>query len=194
MAAFEWMELQTLTSDIVAARSRLVAARSDKDHRRIRTLEQEISAAEERRARLLASLTTSLADTPHQTANEDAPANAAAPIVADDAPQSVELDITEGISGPGASSLVAAVPKNDSQKGDRVVWDQLTPSDLERARQELDVRRDEILAKHAEELRGLDADRDQLTALEQAISEFLRKFSQSTAEGEVVSLRAVGRG
>ena len=54
MSSFEWMELQTLTSDITAARSRLAAARSRKDHRVIRVLEEEIAAAEARRARLLA--------------------------------------------------------------------------------------------------------------------------------------------
>ena len=45
MSSYEWMELQTLTSDIAASRSRLVAARSAKDNRLARVLEQEIGEA-----------------------------------------------------------------------------------------------------------------------------------------------------
>src|SRR5205807_9162225 len=62
MGSFEWMELQTLTSDINMSRSRLAQARSSKDHRLIRVLEGEIAAAEARRDRLLAHITTHLAD------------------------------------------------------------------------------------------------------------------------------------
>src|SRR5260370_37717959 len=62
MGSFEWMELQTLTSDINPSRSRLAQARSSKDHRLIRLLEAEIAAAEARRDRLLAHITTHLAD------------------------------------------------------------------------------------------------------------------------------------
>jgi len=61
------------------------------------------------------------------------------------------------------------------------VWDQLTPVDIERAKSELDARREEMLARHAEELKGLDVDQTQLEALEQAISEFVQKFNQSAA-------------
>src|ERR1700704_1195075 len=64
MGSFEWMELQTLTSDINASRSRLAQARSHKDHRLIRMLEGEIGAAEGRRDRLLADISTHLAGTP----------------------------------------------------------------------------------------------------------------------------------
>lgn len=61
------------------------------------------------------------------------------------------------------------------------MWDQLTPVDIERAKSELDARREEMLARHAEELKGLDVDQTQLEALEQAISEFVQKFNQSAA-------------
>jgi hypothetical protein len=61
------------------------------------------------------------------------------------------------------------------------VWDQLTPVDIERAKSELDARRAEMLARHAEELKGLDIDQTQLEALEQAIGAFLQKFSQPAA-------------
>ena len=61
------------------------------------------------------------------------------------------------------------------------VWDQLTPVDIERAKSELDARRDEMLARHAEELQSLDADQTQLEALEQAIGAFLQKFNRPPA-------------
>jgi hypothetical protein len=61
MSSFEWMELQTLTSDIAASRSRLAAARSAKDNRLARVLEQEITAAERRRDGLLANITDQVA-------------------------------------------------------------------------------------------------------------------------------------
>jgi hypothetical protein len=62
------------------------------------------------------------------------------------------------------------------------VWDQLTPSDLDRAKTELDTRRVEMLARHAEELKGLEVDQTQLEALEQAITAFLHKFNASPSD------------
>jgi hypothetical protein len=237
MAAFEWMELQTLTSDITLARSRLTAARAGKDHRHIRTLEQEITAAEQRRARLLAFLTTHLADSAHgapqATANEDAPpdpvlaigddeaeedAAAAVTVLDDTGPRPVETELAieveptvepelaiedepadQTTADIGDADPMTSLTLNRKQEGDRIVWDQLTPGDLDRAKQEIEARRDEMLARHAEELRTLDADRDELAALDQAIAGFLRKFTAPSA-AEVVrlgaerELRAAGRG
>ena len=66
------------------------------------------------------------------------------------------------------------------------MWNQLTPSDLDRAKTELGERRAEMLARHAEELKGLDADQSQLETLEQAIASFLQKFN--SPESAVVKL------
>ena len=68
------------------------------------------------------------------------------------------------------------------------MWDQLTPNDIERAKNELGERRSETLARHAEELKELDADQSQLETLEQAIASFLRKFNLSSPESAVVKL------
>jgi hypothetical protein len=215
MAAFEWMELQSLTGDITEARSRLAEARSAGDDRRVRGLEQEIAAAEKRRAGLLAFLTSHLADAappavPH-SANEDTPP---ADAIADDAPAVADFaeerpvaadDIAENrpvaaadIAGPAPepadrAALCAALagdldPDNSSLKGGNTVWEQLTPGDLERAEQELAKRREEMLARHAEELRALDVDREGLAGLEQSIAEFVRKFGPPTGAAEVVQL------
>lgn len=194
MAAFEWMELQTLTSDIEVARSRLAAARADRDHRRMRALEHEIAAAERRRARLLSVLTDDLADAgqPPQplNPNPDTPAGADA-----DPPPDVNTD-----APPAADHDAAGAPDLASPEGGNIVWEQLTPGDLERAEQELARRREEMLARHAAELKSLDDDRDRITNLEQAIAEFMRNFSPAASAGEIVQLgderemRALGRG
>ena len=65
------------------------------------------------------------------------------------------------------------------------MWDQLKPSDIERAKQDLVTRRAEMLARHAEELRGLEADQAQLDGLEQAIAAFLQKFNAADGTGVV---------
>ena len=69
MGTYDWMELQTLTNDIAAARARLAAARATKDIGKARGLEEEIARAEAQRDRLLAHITTNLvtADPPPAT-------------------------------------------------------------------------------------------------------------------------------
>ena len=56
------------------------------------------------------------------------------------------------------------------------MWDQLTPGDIENAKNELAGRRAEMLARHAEELKSLDGDQAQLDTLVEAIELFARKF------------------
>lgn len=208
MGSFEWMELQTLTSDINLSRSRLATARSSKDHRVARVLEAEIAAAEARRDRLLTRITTHLAGTPeaapHPETTETADSRRAlAPV--GETPQdggSAELasrELVDRTLESGAASSDAA-PRADRVEGGTIVWNQLTPSDIERAQNELGVRRAEMLARHAEELNGLETDQAQLESLEQAIDAFVRRFNPSSPEGSVVKLgeerelRVQGRG
>jgi hypothetical protein len=193
VAAFEWMELQTLAGDIEVARTRLATARAERDHRRMRALEHEIAAAERRRARLLSVLTDDLADAGQLPqpldVDPDMPAGAE-----DDPPSDVNPD-----APPAADHDAAGAPDTASPEGGNIVWDQLTPGDLERAEQELVRRREEMLARHAAELQTLDDDRDRIASLEQAIAEFMRKFNAASGTGEIVQLgdereiRALGR-
>ena len=208
MDSFEWMELQTLISDITASRTRLATARSSEDHRRARVLEAEIDAAENRRAQLLVHITTHLAGAPdgaaHPAATQGADLTRAVGPIEETLPDEAErerqsLDLVEEIVGDGAASPAAA-PRADSAEGGIVVWDQLTPSDIERATNELGVRRAAMLARHAEDLNRLDADQTQIETLEQAIDAFVRKLNLSSAEPAVVELwdqragRLQGRG
>lgn len=156
MGSFEWMELQTLTAEITAARSRLSAARSRKDHAHVRILQDEIAAAEARRDRMLADISTNLADSGRP------PAEAAA-------------------QSPPAAADATAERRAEHTEGADMAWEQLTPRDLDNARHELSLRRAETQARHAEEMRALDAEQGELAVLEQAIQSFLHKFSAPAA-------------
>src|SRR6266581_7597112 len=72
-----------------------------------------------------------------------------------------------------------AFAKADSVEGGTIVWDQLKPSDIARVKNEIGTRRAEMLARHAEELKELDAEQTQLETLEQAIEMFLRKANRT---------------
>ena len=191
MSSFEWMELQTLTADIAASRSRLTAARSAKDNRLTRILEQEISSAERRRDQLLANITNQVADAGEPAAEPEATGVAAAPGFVDAAPAAEQTD--EPDSPPSASyepaSHSAGSPARNPE-GDTAVWDQLTPGDIENAKSELAGRRAEMLARHAEELKALDADQNQLDTLAEAIELFARKFKVA-AQGETPNAAVV---
>jgi hypothetical protein len=72
------------------------------------------------------------------------------------------------------------------------VWNQLSRADIERVKRELDQRRSEMLARHAEELKALEGDQAEIDILEQAIDSLARKFNLGGAK--VVSLdRAVSQ-
>ena len=194
MSSYEWMELQTLTSDIAASRARLAAARSAKDNRLARVLEQEIGEAERRRDLLLANITD-------QVAGQEEPSSADQP-GATDAPLTLEPAAAVPEDGapeqPTPSPEPAAAefdvsqptaPQAERTEGGSAVWDQLTPGDIENAKTELAGRRAEMLARHAEELKVLDTDQSQLDTLAEAIELFARKFklpAQSEAPNAAV--------
>ena len=62
------------------------------------------------------------------------------------------------------------------------MWDKLTRADVERAKQGLVARRSELLARHAEELKALDAEQSEIDVIEQAIGAFASKFKIGGAE------------
>jgi hypothetical protein len=71
--------------------------------------------------------------------------------------------------------------------GDLSMWDKLTAADLERVKRGLSSRRSEILARHAEELRTLEAEQSEVDVIEKAIAAFSQKF-QLTNTAEVIPL------
>jgi hypothetical protein len=83
----------------------------------------------------------------------------------------------------------ASVPFPVPKEGANTVWDQLTPDHLDQAKRELARRRAEILARHAEELKALEADQGEIDTLDEAIAAFTRKFSlRPEAAAEIVQL------
>jgi hypothetical protein len=109
---------------------------------------------------------------------ETAPVEAALPV-----PAPLALPV------PGPVAVMDAAPLDPATIAERLegvvaVWDQLTRADVERVKRELGVRRAELLSRHAEELRTLDAQQTEIDTLEQTIDAFARKFN--IAGGEVV--------
>jgi hypothetical protein len=211
MGSFEWMELQTLTGDINASRSRLAQARSSKDHRLIRVLETEIATAEGRRDRLLSDISTHLAGTPDAAAEAAAASIAAAPVPdGESPPESPPEAVAEPMPAEAVEVPAASVPapppvavEDRSVEGDIVMWEQVTPGDIERAQSQIGVRRVEMLARHSEELKALEAEQGELETLEQAVRAFVQRFKPDAAAaaasavvklGEERELRAQGRG
>ena len=75
-------------------------------------------------------------------------------------PDTADRAVATGAAPPAPAPMAA------SADGDTKMWDQLKPSDIERAKQDLASRREEMLARHAEELRTLEAVEAQLDILE----------------------------
>jgi len=59
------------------------------------------------------------------------------------------------------------------------MWDNLSPADLEQAKQHLKSRREETLLRHAEELRGLDSEQAGIDTLDRLIGAFTEKFKKA---------------
>jgi hypothetical protein len=79
----------------------------------------------------------------------------------------------------GASHVAAETQRTERAS---IVWEQLTPADVERAKHDINLRRTEMLERHAAELKGLEADQADVDAVEQAIGAFIRKFGLPSAE------------
>jgi len=71
------------------------------------------------------------------------------------------------------------------------MWDKLTAADLERVKRGLATRRSEILARHAEELKALEAEQSEIDIIEKAIATFAQKFNLTrSAEALVLDVPA----
>ena len=103
---------------------------------------------------------------------EPMPENENQPIAANDAPEPAPIACAISMEGAG------------------IMWDRLTPDHFEDAKRELSRRRAETLARHAEELKALEAEQEEIDALDRAIEVFARKFAaRSDAAAEVVNLK-----
>jgi hypothetical protein len=55
------------------------------------------------------------------------------------------------------------------------MWEQLTPADIERAKQRLAAQRTETLNRHAGELKALDANQAEIETFERLVAAFAKK-------------------
>jgi len=195
MGSSDWFELETLSDEIANSQTRLVAARKTQNHGLVKLLQRELAEAEKWRSRLLGHITTRLGSPEPARPADHAAAWEVQAEKAEGEPQNTESEPqnTEPV-GQIAEEIHMAVadpapfadpaPLAATIEGDAVVWDQLSRADIERLKHELGTRRDEILARHVEELKDLEADQAEIDAFEQAIDAFARKFK--VAGGEVV--------
>ena len=191
MSSFDWLEFETLTRDLSDFEDRLAAARARKNHGLMRLLEQQVADARKRRERALEAITRHTASTaakpaPRLKAVESGPLPEIR--AANDVAAAEKVIAAKGGAKEPAAPRPTPAPVADRIEGDSTVWDQLTPEHLEEAKRELTRRRDEILARHAEELKALDTDQAEIDALDQAIAAFSRKFGNRAEPAEIVRL------
>src|ERR1700688_523400 len=62
MGSFEWMEVETLSSEITALAARLKAAKARHNYGLVKVVKEQIAAAQQRRARYLAHISSSVAE------------------------------------------------------------------------------------------------------------------------------------
>ena len=159
MAIADWTELEALSRKIADTEERLVAARSTQNHGLVQLLEKEIAAAEVLRDRVMSHIAAALT-----SSSETVPR---------------DLSASEPHS---TQSPPQPAPAIDREEGVEAVWNELSRSDIERVRGQLQTRRSEMLARHAEELKALEAETAEIETLERAIGAFMRKLNIGGAE------------
>jgi hypothetical protein len=198
MGSFEWMEVETLSSEITALEARLDAAKGRHNYGLVKAVKEQIAAAHQRRARYLAHISTSVAEAldpsrPVETSTEAKSRKGAIAEPVDPDTPKVPKELVEPdqpgaeVVEPIATSGVAPAHAGTID-GSAELWDRLTPSHIERAKHELGTRRAEMLARQAEELNALDVDQSEIDTLAQAIDAFVEKFNSPSAASSVVPL------
>jgi len=193
MSKLAWVELETLSTEIAHLQSRIDAARASRNYGTVRLLEREMAEVAERRGRVLADITNEFSEAP---TDAQQPTNPPAQGVEGEGKKVDEA--REARPDIQAKSLTvvpsANVPLTMDQRGGLDMWDKRTAADLERVKQGLTTRRSEMLARHAEELKSLEAEQSEIDAIEKAIAVFTQKFRPASIaevtplEGERVSV------
>ena len=161
-------------------------------------LQREIAEAGKVRAQLLGHITTQLgsAGTARHSAHAvpwELHAHTAEKAQTEEA--SAEQQSTEPIALVAEPYVAPSppAPHSDKTEGVTEVWDQLSRFDIERLKRELGTRRTEILSRHAQELKALEADQAEIDTFEQTINTFARKFKLAGADVVVRSKVSAGR-
>jgi len=214
MSAFEGADLQTLNTGIAAARSRLSVAKLSKNRALVQTLEGEIAAADKRRSYLRGNIDPDAVGViqlgPPEPVESIAPD--AVGVIQLGPPEAVERTapdaggviepaghpaVMESNAPPNTPAVVEKPRQSEADEaepsmtsaGATVMSDQLNAIDvIERANRQLADQRAEMLARHAEELKELDADQLEIDAMAQRMNAFVRKFNLIAIGTSVVQL------
>ena len=186
MSKFEWVELETSSAEVAQLQSRLDAARVTKNYGLVQLLEREIGLATERRNRVLADITKGLSnavpagqrpiESPVQEVHFEPPEEKQEPAIR------IETDVSDMVSSTNPRVRT-------DENGDLRMWDKLTADDIERVKRGFATRRAEMLARHAEELKGLETQEAEIDGVEKAIAVFTQKF-KLTSSADVVPFDA----
>jgi len=177
MSKFEWMELETLSTEITHTQSRLDAARATNNLGLVQLLQREIAQAVNKRAQVLADITKGLGRFAGLKPKLVTPAREPEPAPVE------QQQPAEEMQPPSVNATAEPALSVNTKKGIANMWDKLTAADLERVKRGLATRRSEILARHAEELKALEADQSEIDVIDKAITAFTQKFKlSSTAE------------
>ena len=186
MSKFEWVELETSSAEVAQLQSRIDAARVTKNYGLVQLLEREIGVATERRNRVLADITKGLSnavpagqrpiESPVQEVHFEPPEEKQEPAIR------IETDVSDMVSSTNPRVRT-------DQKGDLRMWDKLTADDIKRVKRGFATRRAEMLARHAEELQGLETQEAEIDGVEKAIAVFTQKF-KLTSSADVVPFDA----
>jgi hypothetical protein len=175
MGLSDLMRLEVLGRKQADSQSRLDAARSIQNHGLVTLFERDIAENDKASPQVLADITKEL-----DVARSAKPHPSHPPV------QSFQPETTNGEQQGAehgepitAADLVSPEPSScvGTREGVAVVWDQVTVADIERAKRGLATRRSEILARHSDELKALEAEQ-----VEQAIGAFASKFKIGGAE------------
>ena len=188
MISFEWLEFETLSRDVAHLEDQISAAKAAKNFGRMRVLEPQLEAANERRAKALEAIARQAASAAAELAPESDKAKQVGPVVAETAAASADIQFASELTDQVTENAPFIATQCFESTGDIIMWDRLTPDHLDQAKRELVSLRAEMLARHAEEFKSLDVDQDEIDALDRAINAFTQKFSVTAAVAEVVQL------
>ena len=187
MSSFEWIELESLSLEISNAEARLAEALAGNLVHVAKDVETQIANAKARRERLVEAISQNAAS----LAISEGAAGQMVEIGEHGLPELPADDVipAEVISNPVTQADPTPVaPVGQTNDGAARLWEQLGSRVLARATQDLQLRRSAMLARHAEELKVLEAEQDEIEALEQAIAAFARKSARQPEGGDIVQL------
>src|SRR5947207_6635229 len=164
MSKFEWMELDTPSTEITQTQSRLDAARATKNLGLVQLLERELDDALKKRGQVLADITKGLGFTGPKPQLATAPIHQPeqAPVRQEQSAEEVQPETVNATTEPALSL--------DTEKGVARMWDQLTAADIERVKRGLATPRRQELPRQATALTGFGPDRTESAPSDIAIA------------------------